>query len=53
MTINIRSLRNLLSLRSDKSALPEFQMLAYQIYKEIPDEYKYLIEDCMQGMNNE
>jgi thymidylate synthase (FAD) len=51
MTINIRSLQNLLSLRSDKSALPEFQKLSLLIYEKIPDEYKYLLEDSIKNHN--
>lgn len=45
MTINARSLRNLLKLRSSKSALWEFRMLSHNLYIKIPDDHKFLFED--------
>lgn len=41
-TINMRSLQNFLSLRSDKSALWEIRNLANAIYKALPEEHKYM-----------
>jgi len=49
LTINARSLQNLLSLRSDKSALWEIRELAYKLYQAIPDDHKYLFIDFMKG----
>jgi len=42
-TINIRSLQNFLSLRTDRSALWEIRDLAYMIYGNLPKEHKYLL----------
>lgn len=41
-TINARSLQNFLNLRSDKSALWEIRDLAHALYKELPEDHKYL-----------
>ena len=41
-TINSRSLKNFLSLRTGKSALKEIRELAYEIFDKIPDDHKYL-----------
>ena len=41
-TINARSLQNFLILRTNKAALKEIQELAHEIFKNIPDEHKYL-----------
>ena len=41
-TINMRSLLNLLELRMSKSALPEFRLLAEQLYKETSKVYPEL-----------
>jgi len=46
-TINIRSLRNFLALRSSKSALWEIRELAQNIYNELPVEHLFLFEDIM------
>ena len=48
-TINLRSLQNFLNLRSSKSALWEIRNLAKAIFEEIPEEYKYLLEDFIHG----
>jgi thymidylate synthase (FAD) len=47
MTINARSLQNFLELRSSKHALWEIRDLAKNIYEAIPEEHKYLFEECM------
>ena len=47
-TINARSLQNFLSLRSSKSALWEIRRLAYKIFEALPDEHKYLFEECIE-----
>lgn len=48
MTINARSLRNLLKLRSSKSALWEFRMLSHKLYIKIPNDHKFLFEDYIE-----
>jgi len=52
LTINVRSLRNLLTLRTAPSALLEFRNLANEIYKQTPDDYKYLLDDCIYTKEN-
>ena len=42
ITINARSLQNLISLRTDKSALWEIQEVAHAMYNALPDDHKYL-----------
>ena len=44
-TINARSLQNLLSLRTSKSALWEIRDLANELYQQLPKEHKYLFEE--------
>lgn len=47
-TINARSLQNFLSLRSSKSALWEIRNLAMEIYNQLPQDHKYLFQDCIE-----
>jgi len=47
-TINARSLQNFLYLRSSKSALWEIRDLSFEIFKNLPDDHKYLFEEYMQ-----
>ena len=47
-TLNVRSMRNMLKLRTDKTALKEFRDLAEQMYYQIPDGWKFLFEDCIK-----
>lgn len=51
-TINARSLQNFLKLRSDKSALWEIRDLAYALYENLPDDHRYLFEECMYQNEN-
>ncbi len=46
-TINARSLRNFLELRTGKAALQEIRKLAYRIFEELPIEHVYLFTDCI------
>lgn len=46
-TINARSLQNFLTLRSSKSALWEIRQLANRVYEAIPNDHKYLFDDCI------
>lgn len=46
-SINARSLQNFISLRSSKSALWEIQNLANAIYTVLPDEHKFIFDECV------
>lgn len=48
-TLNIRSLMNILSLRTDKSALWEFRDLANAMFNVLPEEYKYLLKGYVKN----
>ncbi len=47
-SINARSLQNFLSLRTSKEALWEIRGLANAVYEALPEDHKYLFEDCMK-----
>jgi thymidylate synthase (FAD) len=47
-TINARSLRNFLKLRSSKRALWEMRELAKEVFELIPEDMKFIFEDCME-----
>ncbi len=47
-TINMRSLQNFLSLRTDRKALPEIQLLARLIYKALPADAQSLVAHCIK-----
>ena len=47
-TINIRSLRNLLQLRTSKRAYHKIRNLVFAMYDAVPEEYKFMLEDCIQ-----
>lgn len=49
-TINMRSLQNFLSLRSDKSALWEIRELAHSIYEALPEDHKYMYEGFIKEL---
>lgn len=53
LTINARSLRNLLELRLSSKALKEFRELAKEIYKAIPEQHKILFDDIVEKLNKE
>jgi thymidylate synthase (FAD) len=46
-TINARSLQNFLYLRTAKSAMWEIRKLAYEVYRQLPEDHKYLFEDSI------
>ncbi len=48
-TINARSLRNLLTVRLSKTALKEFQVLAGEMYLELPSDHEFLFSDIIQN----
>lgn len=47
-SINLRSLQNFLSLRTDHKALPEIQLLARLIYKALPADAQSLVKHCIK-----
>ena len=47
MTTNIRELRHIVKLRTAPAALREFQKLARNFVNVLPEEFKYLLEDCV------
>ena len=47
LTSNVRELRHILNLRTAPAALKEFRDLARAMYEAIPEQYKYLLEDCV------
>jgi thymidylate synthase (FAD) len=49
-TINMRSLQNFLSLRSDKSALWEIKNLTNVIYESLPEDHKYMYDGYMKEL---
>ena len=51
LTSNIRELRHILTLRTNPAALNEFRVLAYSLFEAVPEEYKYLLEDCVYREN--
>ena len=46
-TINARSLQNFLALRTNKAALWEIRELAYEIFKQLPQDHKFLFVDSL------
>ena len=53
LTINARSLRNLLELRLSSKALKEFRELAKAIYRELPEPHRVLFDDIVEQFNKE
>lgn len=51
-TINARSLRNFLELRTSKSAWKEIRELAFLVYEALPFQHKFLFKDSL-GENND
>lgn len=47
MTVNVRELRHILDLRTAPQALKEFRDLAHALFNVIPNEFKYLLQDCV------
>ena len=52
-TINMRSLQNFLSLRTDKKALPEIQHLAHLIYAQLPVDAQSLVAHCIANASKD
>ena len=51
LSSNIRELRHILTLRTNPAALNEFRVLAYSLFDAVPEEYRYLLEDCVYRDN--
>ena len=51
-SVNIRSLQNFISLRSDKAALWEIRELAHKLFEALPEEHKYLFVDSLKEYND-
>ena len=47
ITLNIREFRHILKLRTAPAALREFRELARAMYWAVPEEFKYLLKDCV------
>ena len=47
LTANVREIRHIISLRSAPVALNEFRVLAYSLYEAVPEEFQYLLQDCV------
>ncbi len=47
LTSNVRELRHILNLRTAPAALKEFRDLARAMYEVIPEQFKYLLKDCV------
>ena len=47
LTSNIRELRHIIDLRTAPNALREFRVLARSMFEVVPDEFKYLLQDCV------
>ena len=47
LTTNIRELRHILNLRTAPAALKEFRDLAHAMFDVVPDEFKYILQDCV------
>ncbi len=52
-SVNARGLQNFLNLRSDKAALWEIREVAWALFNALPDDHKYLFEDCMKVYDKE
>ena len=54
LTSNIRELRHILDLRTAPNAFKEFRVMAHSMFDEVPDEFKYLLQDCVhEEVSNE
>ena len=47
ITLNIREFRHILKLRTSPAALKEFRILARSMFREVPEQFKYLLQDCV------
>ena len=47
LTANVRELRHIITLRTAPAALKEFRDLARKLFEAVPEEFKYLLQDCV------
>ena len=47
LTVNIRELRHILNLRTAPAALKEFRCLGHALFDAVPEEFRYLLKDCV------
>ena len=52
-TINMRSLQNFLSLRTDKAALWEMRDLANKVYNAVPKDHHFMLEEFVKRYYND
>ena len=52
LTSNIRELRHIIDLRTAPAALMEFRDLCHAMYEAVPEEFKYLLKDCVHEEAN-
>ena len=47
ITMNVRELRHILDLRTAPEVLKEFRYLCHALFDAVPNEFKFLLEDCV------
>lgn len=47
LTSNIRELRHIFDLRTAPAALKEFRDLCHAMYEAVPEQFRYLLKDCV------
>ena len=52
LTSNVRELRHILKLRTAPAALKEFRQLARAMYEVVPEQFKYLLKECVHDEAN-
>ena len=53
LTANVRELRHIIKLRTAPAALEEFRDLARKLYEAVPEEFQYLLADCLHKEEKE
>ena len=51
LTANIRALRHIIALRTAPAALKEFRDLARNLFEAVPEDFRYLLQDCVYKEN--
>ena len=52
LTTNIRELRHILNLRTAPAALKEFRDLGHAMFEAVPEQFRYLLADCVHEEKN-
>ena len=47
ITLNVREFRHILDLRTAPDAFKEFRVLARSMFNEVPEQFRYLLVDCV------